>query len=364
MVTSGYDGYYYPETVFGFPSGTDLTTYPIKIVFTIDNTGGIAKGIAGSSCVSGRQNAGSDTPILRAIITIKDSSYKADASDPTSINSFVLERNADSPKTSMTFQFNEEYSNSGGSGSHYIRSDINLSSIYICRNWDDPFFYELKPEDIGSSGGQFFIRIPNPPPAHRAQSAGNFSVSSITISGPANGPPCGDVRDQIVAEYPKNGVYYKDPATGEKYPWQPLCTYFSQSARGPDYTFQQYNTGDYDWALVRQEIVDVLPQNGVNSWLHWLGRSTPPKLNSGYRSPGHNADVTGAVRGSRHLFGSAVDLQNKSRTFAEWQTMKNAAIDAGAEYVEPWSAIRTARSPCYSHCVHAEWGDFGAGYAQ
>lgn len=57
------------------------------------------------------------------------------------------------------------------------------------------------------------------------------------------------------------------------------------------------------------------------------------KINSGYRSPQHNASVGGA-RNSDHLSGDAVDYVGSP---AAMRALYNYALKAGYAYVEPWA---------------------------
>jgi peptidase M15-like protein len=88
---------------------------------------------------------------------------------------------------------------------------------------------------------------------------------------------------------------------------------------------------------------------------------------SGYRTPLHNSQISG-VRGSRHMFGDALDLYNTSCTSygsgtcpinsitrAEWDSMYVAANRANASFREVLNSAM-GNCPCsgIKH-VHADW---------
>ncbi|MEM6926420.1 MAG: D-Ala-D-Ala carboxypeptidase family metallohydrolase [Myxococcota bacterium] len=64
-------------------------------------------------------------------------------------------------------------------------------------------------------------------------------------------------------------------------------------------------------------------------------------VNSGYRSPGHNASIPGAASSSRHLYGDGFDLDPGA---VDLNTLAAACEDEGAGYVEVY----------VSH-VHCDW---------
>lgn len=64
-----------------------------------------------------------------------------------------------------------------------------------------------------------------------------------------------------------------------------------------------------------------------------LAKQFGVKINSGYRSPEHNASVGGA-KDSDHLSGNAVDFTGST---AAMRALYNYALRSGYAYVEPWS---------------------------
>jgi hypothetical protein len=156
---------------------------------------------------------------------------------------------------------------------------------------------------------------------------------------------CGDVRDQIIQEYVTYSIG-----------WQPICGYFTTSAHSVYFTFQELNSGDYTWALVKEPMTVASSSGyGLDDWRVQYGSART--MNSAYRNPKHNAAVGGASN-SRHLFGNAGDLNNNSYSTScgtgsaclnEWQKMQDAAIAANRDYLEP------SNGPCGYKCVHADW---------
>jgi len=92
-----------------------------------------------------------------------------------------------------------------------------------------------------------------------------------------------------------------------------------------------------------KKIVPVPPQfatrGGISvtaptlSQAEQLSRQFGVKINSGYRSPKHNAEVGGAPN-SDHLSGNAVDFVGSPKAM---RALYNYAQSHGYAYVEPWS---------------------------
>lgn len=75
-------------------------------------------------------------------------------------------------------------------------------------------------------------------------------------------------------------------------------------------------------------------------------------LNSGYRTPVHNASVGGQPN-SRHMWGDASDLKDNSGTLTELTALNEFAIAAEADYTEPESVVCPSGKNC-GH-AHADW---------
>jgi hypothetical protein len=148
---------------------------------------------------------------------------------------------------------------------------------------------------------------------------------------------CGDERDKIILEYVTYHVNL-----------EPTCSSFTQSARSANFSFAELNVDNpYSWAIIRTPLTTPSSSGyGLERWRANAG-GIPRIVNSAYRAPAHNAEVSGTSQ-SRHMFGDAVDLRNTSRTQAEYTFMAQPAIDAGASYVEPVSMSGLGH-------IHADW---------
>jgi hypothetical protein len=158
-------------------------------------------------------------------------------------------------------------------------------------------------------------------------------------------PPgnCGDQRDDIRREYVTHRVNLR-----------PACQDFTQTRHGTYFTFNELNTGDFNWALIRDPlIVNEVNNYGLNRWR--LEYGGPRIVNSAYRNPARNARV-GGVATSRHMHGDAADLRNVTQTVNEYNSMAQAAGRANADFIEPLNG------PCMLGCVHADWRNHAGGY--
>jgi len=143
----------------------------------------------------------------------------------------------------------------------------------------------------------------------------------------------GDQRNTIIQEYVTyNTVYY------------PQCAEFAQSVTGSAFTFQQLNSGNYSWAILRSYFIPKL--NSLES-------SAPFTVRSAYRNPA--AESVAAtnnngrfVPGSRHMYGDAVDIVTTQST---WSTYQTYGHQLGA-CVEPTSV----QGGSYTH-AHLDWRD-------
>lgn len=162
-------------------------------------------------------------------------------------------------------------------------------------------------------------------------------------------PPgnCGDVRDTIRREYVTHRANLR-----------PACADFTQNRHSDIFTFNQLNTGNFAWALIRYPLIADHNNNlfGLDEWVVQYGVPTANiTINSAYRSPARNAAVGGA-QWSRHMHGDAADIRNVSRTKNEYDSLSEAARTANADYIEPWTG------PGRDGCVHADWRDHAGGY--
>lgn len=110
----------------------------------------------------------------------------------------------------------------------------------------------------------------------------------------------------------------------------------------------QFNTGDYDWAIVKQEALD-----GYNIAVQAFAPNITG-LNSAYRNPVHNARLPGSGKESRHIYGDALDFQTPSIGHTgppnknDWNILMKAAEKAKPAYTEPYDQSGAGH-------VHIDW---------
>jgi Peptidase M15 len=148
-------------------------------------------------------------------------------------------------------------------------------------------------------------------------------------------PQCGDERGNIIAEYVSHGVN-----------WTPTCDDFSTGG----------GTANFSWPELNRSPGSGHPPYGIVRSVLWTGledtRSSYNRggiiIDSGYRCPHGNA-LVGGVAQSRHMWGDAADMHSAEHPwdFSEWNLLQQAAVAAGATFIEPYS-----QDP--SH-VHADW---------
>lgn len=153
-------------------------------------------------------------------------------------------------------------------------------------------------------------------------------------------PSCGDERTNIIQEYVNGGV-----------DWTPSCGDFTQSVPTlSQYSFAQWNSGDYSWAVLRESVVGNL-YCVVNNY------GSTPGFNSGYRNPVHNVNVGGATN-SRHVYGDAADLDTPSAPDNDADTeLRRLAKDGscGNACVEPRNISPSHFHVDYRGSCPADW---------
>ncbi len=193
---------------------------------------------------------------------------------------------------------------------------------------------------------QFGFLGPGPP----RPSIGSVILGVVYNFFQQGNPPgnCNDIRDTIRREYVTHGVNLR-----------PACDDFTQNRASEYYSFNDLNTGDSGWALIRDPLIRLILYNdyGLDLWIIELPvtYNLPRPINSAYRNPARNGRVGGA-RQSRHMYGDAADIRNVSRTQQEYTDAAEAAERADADFVEPLTG------PCGLGCIHADWRDHGGGY--
>lgn len=155
---------------------------------------------------------------------------------------------------------------------------------------------------------------------------------------PANvQPQCYAETSAIIAEYSTYGVNFT-----------PACSDFSNGGGSAHFTWLELNGGfstgnpHNPWGIVKNILWIGLENTRAN-----YGRGAI-RVHSGYRCPHGNAAVNGAAQ-SRHMWGDAADISSASQPWsqAEWNLLQQAAVAAGATFIEPY-----AQDPTH---VHADW---------
>ncbi len=143
---------------------------------------------------------------------------------------------------------------------------------------------------------------------------------------------CGDVRSDINQEYVDWGVY----ADGG---YMPVCGIGGSGLQtGPGYgafPFSVLNTGDYSWAVIRNDYLYGFLPNVQNSAGYNIS------VTSAYRNPVRNGAVGGAYL-SRHQWGDAADFKpwftgSGCVDSGNWEWLSEVAQGQGASYIEPYS---------------------------
>jgi hypothetical protein len=138
----------------------------------------------------------------------------------------------------------------------------------------------------------------------------------------------GDERERLITEYP---AYNVTPT--------PNCSDFTQQSGSQYFTFQQLTGGGYAWAILRNDLF-----TGVDATRTNYGQAQT--INSGYRSPFHNASVGGSST-SRHMFGDAADVDNPNEDLTTCLQICQAGRGANG-FIEP-------RSMSGLRYVHIQW---------
>ena len=167
---------------------------------------------------------------------------------------------------------------------------------------------------------------------------------------------CGDkVLDDIKASY-YNSTYFSGTL-------RPSCPMFDQDRRTRYFSHAQLSQGNgTSWAILYTALtVDASNNYGADKWVDEYyadsrGYPSDRVANSGYRTPKHNKEVGGAL-GSQHMYGDALDLNNNSSIYEEWEAMYDAAGRANADFREPFGTLYfpTYIPGSYLFHVHADW---------
>ncbi|MGE0129646.1 MAG: D-Ala-D-Ala carboxypeptidase family metallohydrolase [Blastocatellales bacterium] len=163
----------------------------------------------------------------------------------------------------------------------------------------------------------------------------NYDAALGCLAFPVNTDPtasyaveqlCNDTRDTIRIEYQTYNVAFL-----------PVCEDFTQDAHSAHFAFNELNSGDYNWAIIRNVLLTGLENTRTNYF------DLPLIINSGYRNPARNSVAGGAIN-SRHVYGDAADIASNQ---SDWQGKSTAARLAGA-------CIEPVEQSGFGH-VHADW---------
>jgi Peptidase M15 len=193
-----------------------------------------------------------------------------------------------------------------------------------------------------------------------------WSLVGANQSLNSTSPRCLNPSDQIVAQYGQYTVldaffeifFGRDPRTWPRF--VPNCFKFTDSARSANFSFSKISTGN-PWALIKYPLVAPASVGyGLDDWLQIYG--SPRTINSGYRTPAHNASLpTPGAPSSRHMVGDAIDFASTSHTLQELVDMNDAALLAEADFIENPDQMTTycanghPKSGLPYPCAHADW---------
>ena len=129
--------------------------------------------------------------------------------------------------------------------------------------------------------------------------------------------------------------------------WQPDCSDFTNSGGSLNFSWNELNGGFMDgnphnpWGYI-----DPMLVNGLDALRQSYGGPVP--VSSGYRCPHGNVSVGSRYPAtSRHVLGLAADIRTGDGG-SEYDALRVAALDAGAEYISRSSDYR-------AHIIHVHW---------
>lgn len=209
----------------------------------------------------------------------------------------------------------------------------------------------LATESCGNWSLTQLVRAPASKPASAAVANLCLQMSEAPWSGGMRlDSLCGDERDQIVAEY-YDTTFFKPPTNQPGANWKPTCASFTQTDSTVYFKHPELRVNNpYAWSILQPSLLAPASLGyGLDRWRELIG--VPRIINSAYRPPRYNrlGPARSIARGSRHMFGDAVDLRNESQTLEEWILMRDAARQTSPGYVEP------VDGPCKLACTHADW---------
>jgi hypothetical protein len=208
------------------------------------------------------------------------------------------------------------------------------------RNYDIDGYNSFAPLNMSAPFGDYY----DPPFVLQHTSSKRLPLGKTSASDSTGArSACGDVRDQIIAEYlSKTRPTTFTMITCSDFAW--INTYTNPGG----FTFLQLaptqSTG-YGQFAVLQKYMALNLRNVFNS----LGGG--PTINSGYRNPAKEASVGTYYPNSRHMAGDAVDLAtgNSQNTYTQ---QRNAGIQYSG-CVEPVDLVHGPQTN-YNH-THIDW---------
>jgi Peptidase M15 len=231
----------------------------------------------------------------------------------------------------------------GTTGNTYTMSSIHHGMIIYqsdcvepCTSYyEDYYYYDsflTSPADSVNYGGDFYWFGPGPDYNARAQPI-TLATTTSSATAKATGV-CGDIRDTIIGEYLSYDVDL-----------QPQCNFFTSGVNTEYFTYSQLNYPSPRTAPAKYPDA-IFTEAALGFVNNWYSRVTFP-INSGYRCPSQNA-AAGGTHNSNHMNGVAFDAGNSAKTQAQWNALKSAAVQAGADWTEPQTG------PCGLGCVHGD----------
>jgi hypothetical protein len=115
------------------------------------------------------------------------------------------------------------------------------------------------------------------------------------------------------------------------------------------YVAPNFKVSEFITESITSALIDPLMVQHVQNARNRYGAMT---VNSGYRTPAHNAAIGGATY-SRHMYGDAIDIA--ASTLSQWQAQTNAFAPENPSYVETYAEGG-------SHHYHGDWRYQSKGY--
>jgi len=177
---------------------------------------------------------------------------------------------------------------------------------------------------------------------------------------------CEEDLELLVKEY----VTYKQS-------YKPACNSFSRSASTKLFPFSSLNYtlnpngGKYSYILLNKSAAGVTSEKiGFDAWITEIDKvdsfHEEHRITSAYRNPYKQwkiYDDLGKPQkpNGQHVYGTALDISNNSKSKSEYDMLVKAAKAAGASWIEDFYG---KTGPCKSSCVHADWRYFPRSFVQ